>query len=65
MLMMSNSYHQQSVELKHPTIQEPFLPCHVCGEKAGKHSYYGGQVEIHPQSEEFHADHVLAGVPLL
>ena len=21
-----------------------FLPCQVCGEKAGKHSYYGGQV---------------------
>ena len=21
-----------------------FLPCNVCGERAGKHSYYGGQV---------------------
>jgi len=23
---------------------DTFLPCNVCGEKAGKHSYYGGQV---------------------
>jgi len=23
---------------------DTFLPCHVCGERAGKHSYYGGQV---------------------
>ena len=23
---------------------QQFLPCKVCGERAGKHSYYGGQV---------------------
>lgn len=30
--------------IPHGKPGDTFLPCHVCGEKAGKHSYYGGQV---------------------
>merc|ERR1719356_2382251 len=44
MLMMFMNHFQSTTELKSTTMQDPFIPCHVCGEKAGKHSYYGGQV---------------------
>ena len=63
--MMSMNHYQSPAELKSTTMQDPFIPCHVCGEKAGKHSYYGGQVELDFEYVEAEAFHVFSGVPLL
>ena len=35
---------------------EEYRPCKVCGEKAGKHSYYGGQVNLKSSLRQGHAD---------
>ena len=63
--MMSMNHFQSTTELMSTTMQDPFIPCHVCGEKAGKHSYYGGQVEFDLEYVEVEAYHEFAGVPLL
>ena len=41
---MTVSLPKQPTKKKRKRPQTPeYLPCHVCGDKAGKHSYYGGQ----------------------